>query len=194
MRAGVDCEICHSKSSVYKCPKCRTPYCSVACFSVHKGVCSAVEEVGKASQGSKADAARGLLPARRRRAGPVVDDDPLYVVSAEALERVNGLPSVQEVMKELKRRKRGDGGDDGDDDSPPSVMATGQLGNAAQAEHQSRVRALADVVEAIGSREYLEDQRKAMLLYLENDEAVAEWCDEILRQVGARDEQGRNVL
>jgi hypothetical protein len=33
-------------------------------------------------------------------------------------------------------------------------------------------------------RQYLEDQRRALLLYLEKDETLAEWADEILRTIG----------
>jgi hypothetical protein len=57
-----------------------------------------------------------------------------------------------------------------------------------------QLRSLADVAESVNRHKYLEDQRKALLLYIERDNNVAEWADEILRCVGARDEQGHFVL
>ncbi|KAI8985046.1 hypothetical protein BDB01DRAFT_788720 [Pilobolus umbonatus] len=32
----VICSVCEEKSSLYKCPQCRTPYCSLVCFKKHK--------------------------------------------------------------------------------------------------------------------------------------------------------------
>ncbi|XP_006646448.1 zinc finger HIT domain-containing protein 3 [Oryza brachyantha] len=34
--AGGSCDVCKEAPSKYKCPACRTPYCSVACFKNHK--------------------------------------------------------------------------------------------------------------------------------------------------------------
>jgi len=31
------CQVCHEKSSKYKAPCCLVPYCSVACYKIHKG-------------------------------------------------------------------------------------------------------------------------------------------------------------
>ncbi|XP_044977833.1 zinc finger HIT domain-containing protein 3 isoform X3 [Hordeum vulgare subsp. vulgare] len=33
---GGSCEVCKEAPSKYKCPTCRTPYCSVICFKKHK--------------------------------------------------------------------------------------------------------------------------------------------------------------
>ncbi|KAF0887517.1 hypothetical protein E2562_002246 [Oryza meyeriana var. granulata] len=34
--AGGSCDVCKEAPSKYKCPACRTPYCSVPCFKNHK--------------------------------------------------------------------------------------------------------------------------------------------------------------
>lgn len=36
--SGMKCEVC-AEPSKYKCPKCKAPYCSVACCGVHKSKC-----------------------------------------------------------------------------------------------------------------------------------------------------------
>ncbi|EOA15639.1 hypothetical protein CARUB_v10005894mg [Capsella rubella] len=35
-RAAQTCEICKKVVSKYKCPSCLVPYCSLACFKIHK--------------------------------------------------------------------------------------------------------------------------------------------------------------
>lgn len=51
--AGGSCDVCKEAPSKYKCPACRTPYCSVACFKNHKDkFCQKtipLEEVSKSS-------------------------------------------------------------------------------------------------------------------------------------------------
>jgi hypothetical protein len=40
MSTAVDCPVCaNSVPAKYKCPKCASPYCSVACFKIHKESC-----------------------------------------------------------------------------------------------------------------------------------------------------------
>mmetsp|Transcript_32703 Transcript_32703/g.47323 ORF Transcript_32703/g.47323 Transcript_32703/m.47323 type:complete len:260 (-) Transcript_32703:357-1136(-) len=39
---AVNCSICHTAIGKYKCPKCRAPYCSVACCKSHKESCTCV--------------------------------------------------------------------------------------------------------------------------------------------------------
>ncbi|CAM0882992.1 unnamed protein product [Alopecurus aequalis] len=47
------CDVCKEAPSKYKCPTCRTPYCSVACFKKHKDEScqkiTAQEEISKPS-------------------------------------------------------------------------------------------------------------------------------------------------
>ncbi|KAK3165862.1 hypothetical protein QOZ80_1AG0038690 [Eleusine coracana subsp. coracana] len=51
--AGGTCSVCNEAPSKYKCPSCRTPYCSVTCFKNHKEKsCQKIspqEEIGKSS-------------------------------------------------------------------------------------------------------------------------------------------------
>ena len=42
-------KVCANK---YKCPKCREPYCSVACYKRHKEVCTAAAEAKQATESS----------------------------------------------------------------------------------------------------------------------------------------------
>uniref|UniRef100_A0A1I8P6Y3 Zinc finger HIT domain-containing protein 3 n=1 Tax=Stomoxys calcitrans TaxID=35570 RepID=A0A1I8P6Y3_STOCA len=32
----MECIVCHEETNKYKCPKCTSPYCSVACYKLHK--------------------------------------------------------------------------------------------------------------------------------------------------------------
>lgn len=38
--AAVVCSICATNPPKYKCPRCRAPYCSLACFKTHKTECA----------------------------------------------------------------------------------------------------------------------------------------------------------
>nr|CCA20791.1 conserved hypothetical protein [Albugo laibachii Nc14] len=35
MRPEIRCEVCDQAIAQYKCPKCRTPYCRIACYKTH---------------------------------------------------------------------------------------------------------------------------------------------------------------
>lgn len=35
MRSEIRCEVCEQTTAKYKCPKCRTPYCRLACYKTH---------------------------------------------------------------------------------------------------------------------------------------------------------------
>mmetsp|Transcript_15554 Transcript_15554/g.24177 ORF Transcript_15554/g.24177 Transcript_15554/m.24177 type:complete len:254 (+) Transcript_15554:119-880(+) len=39
---AVNCSVCHTEIGKYKCPKCRAPYCSVACCKSHRESCTCV--------------------------------------------------------------------------------------------------------------------------------------------------------
>jgi hypothetical protein len=95
------CEVCTVGMAKYKCPVCVARYCSVACFGVHKGSAACVATSSSdASNGAKHDIADGIIVSKKKRGR---DDDLLHVVSAEALERVIQLPSVQSVIVELQK-------------------------------------------------------------------------------------------
>ncbi len=125
-------------------------------------------------------------------------------VMPEALSKVAKLERVRDVMAEVQRRQRtyavrptaaaGSDQHDEGDEAAPDMLSTVNGSTLEEAERASVVRGLADVVEAINRHKYLEDQRKALLLYMEKDETVAKFADELLRAVGARDEQGRFIL
>ena len=41
--AGGVCRVCEANAAKYKCPSCRAPYCSVACYKNHQSVPCMVE-------------------------------------------------------------------------------------------------------------------------------------------------------
>ncbi|GHJ90199.1 hypothetical protein NliqN6_6601 [Naganishia liquefaciens] len=53
----VQCVVCHEQEQKYKCPACQVPYCSVACFKLHKVRC------GESPSGPSTDAPRLDVPA-----------------------------------------------------------------------------------------------------------------------------------
>ncbi|TVU02366.1 hypothetical protein EJB05_52151 [Eragrostis curvula] len=61
--AGGTCSVCKEAPSKYKCPSCRTPYCSVICFKNHKDTCQKTlpqEEIGKSSHPEEVTHSSGL--------------------------------------------------------------------------------------------------------------------------------------
>ena len=40
-----NCSVCDKKAASYKCPTCRSPYCSVLCCKEHKTLCHKTVEV-----------------------------------------------------------------------------------------------------------------------------------------------------
>jgi hypothetical protein len=125
MANATHCIVCSNEKANYRCPGCRSKYCSVGCFAAHKSSSQCDGTLKPVGAQPRRDAAEGIVTvAGRRRAGAPVEEL-LHVVTAEALERVTQLPrwggvevavveiksvthrSVQEVMKFLEdRRKR----------------------------------------------------------------------------------------
>ncbi|XP_062225022.1 uncharacterized protein LOC133923771 isoform X2 [Phragmites australis] len=62
---GGNCGVCKEAASKYKCPSCRTPYCSVTCFKNHKEEsCQKTlpqEEISKSSLEEEVTRSSGLL-------------------------------------------------------------------------------------------------------------------------------------
>ena len=46
-------------SKKYRCPKCRSPYCSLQCYKSHKGVCTSAQP--------RAGSSGGVLVSRKRQ-------------------------------------------------------------------------------------------------------------------------------
>ena len=47
------CSVCSQGEKKYKCPRCESPYCSVACFRIHKNECQAEGTEAKAKEESR---------------------------------------------------------------------------------------------------------------------------------------------
>uniref|UniRef100_A0ACD5VSG2 Uncharacterized protein n=1 Tax=Avena sativa TaxID=4498 RepID=A0ACD5VSG2_AVESA len=65
---GGSCDVCKEAPSKYKCPTCRTPYCSVTCFKKHKDeACQKIpaqEDINKSSLQEEINEACQKIPAQ----------------------------------------------------------------------------------------------------------------------------------
>eukprot|EP01083_Nonionella_stella_P140881 432970_1 len=52
----MNCEVCLENVHKYKCPACRCPYCSLACYKRHKEACPAEDQAESTATTSKSDA------------------------------------------------------------------------------------------------------------------------------------------
>ena len=98
------CEVCKDKESRYKCPKCRTPYCSVACFKQHKDSPSCVAEASKLQQAQEADK---LL--KDKTAALYEEDkdniDEGYRIQPDQLDRMLESEILQERLRDPRIRE-----------------------------------------------------------------------------------------
>ncbi|KAL5227263.1 hypothetical protein ABZP36_015528 [Zizania latifolia] len=98
---GGSCEVCKEAPPKYKCPACRTPYCSVACFKNHKdNFCqktTPLEEVSKSSLQEEVTRSCGLLedgtdcPNNKDQLPSLLPENTCPTQSLNALHSTNAL-------------------------------------------------------------------------------------------------------
>ena len=220
-KSGMGCIAC-SGDSKYKCASCRAPYCSVACYKVHKTACIApARAVIKPTT-----PAEGLLRTRSKRPYLQEREEVVYTATSEMLDRLSELDGVQTVLEILRRRdkrlrldneiaRRKDDDDDDnnhegnkdDDDGPPeaislkpkpqsrpeSLSSSGHV-SAQIANTSSLMEHLADVIVQVCNAPTIEKKRHLMAGFLATDPDVDSFCDSILQLIGARNEQSQFIL
>ncbi|KAF1336648.1 putative mynd zn-finger protein/hormone receptor interactor, partial [Globisporangium splendens] len=105
------CQVCATTESKYKCPTCRTPYCSAACYKAHKQAPCAPEAKPAASPASEhqqnATAASATppqassAPSSTAQPTPPGDDemvDASQLLSIAQLDALRELPIVHQSM------------------------------------------------------------------------------------------------
>merc|ERR1711977_155910 len=99
------CEVCNEQDSKYKCPKCRTSYCSVVCYKLHKD--SSCERACK--ELSERAAEKGGSGKQNQVGGYAPDDDASvdegYRIQQVQLDRMVESEKVQEWLREPRIRE-----------------------------------------------------------------------------------------
>ncbi len=141
-----------------------------------------------------------------------------YTASLEVLERVLETPKAAAVVAILRQRHRSreaeereaeekpQEGADGESESgeAPEQLTTAKMKGPVQksaavvsaeaADRASRMEQMADVVARVMNLPSLQQRRDLLMLLMEQSSECDNFCDVVLRALGARDEQGRFVL
>ncbi|KAJ0396784.1 hypothetical protein P43SY_007680 [Pythium insidiosum] len=111
---GRVCQICTTHESRYKCPSCRAPYCSAACYKTHKETpCAAVapapaavherERVHGTSAASATAATNSVNDSKQAPAADDDDDiDPTKLLTLEQLNRLRESALVLQQVQDPK--------------------------------------------------------------------------------------------
>lgn len=91
--SSILCRVCQLQDKKYLCPRCRTPYCSVACYKTHQDNCqpTAPEE----------DPARDL----GGQSSLIYTEDEAVVVPQEHLERLAHSAELKRVLANPELRR-----------------------------------------------------------------------------------------
>ncbi|KFK29428.1 hypothetical protein AALP_AA7G133200 [Arabis alpina] len=127
-RVAQTCEICDKVVSKYKCPSCLIPYCSLACFKIHKETpCakpSSTEEKPAASPTKEVPVERSVLVEEANDgvektqlkanassanevqvARPINIEEEKYVVEKTQLEAIASYSEIREALKDEALKK-----------------------------------------------------------------------------------------
>ncbi|CAL4973334.1 unnamed protein product [Urochloa decumbens] len=109
---GGSCSVCKEAPSKYKCPSCRTPYCSVTCFKKHKEEsCHKTllqEEISKSplqeevtpSTTCPAKSPNTVCPTKALEV-----EDPSWLVDNNRLRSLAELKEIQDAMRDPEVQK-----------------------------------------------------------------------------------------
>uniref|UniRef100_A0A0E0N4H5 HIT-type domain-containing protein n=1 Tax=Oryza rufipogon TaxID=4529 RepID=A0A0E0N4H5_ORYRU len=107
--AGGSCDVCKEAPSKYKCPACRTPYCSVACFKNHKDkFCQKtipLEEVSKSSLQEEIlsdTTCPTQYPNTLHSAKSLEVEDPSWLVDKNGLRSLAESNEIRDALKDCK--------------------------------------------------------------------------------------------
>ncbi|CAO2171940.1 unnamed protein product [Urochloa humidicola] len=110
---GGSCSVCKEAPSKYKCPSCRTPYCSVICFKKHKARSSGLVEDGTKCPNDK-DQHPSLSPSITCLAKSpntvcptkaLEVEDPSWLVDNNRLRSLAELKEIQDALRDPELQK-----------------------------------------------------------------------------------------
>ncbi|KAK8823664.1 hypothetical protein WA577_002583 [Blastocystis sp. JDR] len=90
------CVVCKEQESKYRCPKCGAPYCSVACFKVHKTQCTAPTESNTAGQSTQKESGEDASDVDSDENSDLLGN----LISKERLQRIKESESIKELLNE----------------------------------------------------------------------------------------------
>ncbi|EES03827.2 hypothetical protein BDA96_03G370800 [Sorghum bicolor] len=110
---GGSCCVCKEAPPKYKCPSCRTPYCSVTCFKKHKEEScqktSPQEEISKSPLQEEVTALNTTCIAESpNTVGPTKAlevEDPSWVVDNNRLRSLAELKGIQDALRDPELQK-----------------------------------------------------------------------------------------
>ena len=98
------CGICNEADGRYKCPQCRTAYCSVTCFKSHKGS-AACAEAREALLRQREAAEAGQSPLLQGLGSGDGKEDEGYRVTPDQLDRMVESKRLQEWLRDPMLRE-----------------------------------------------------------------------------------------
>ncbi|CAL4960650.1 unnamed protein product [Urochloa decumbens] len=109
---GGSCSVCKEAPSKYKCPSCRTPYCSVTCFKKHKEEsCHKTllqEEISKSPLQEEVTPST-TCPAKSPNTVCLTKalevEDPSWLVDNNRLRSLAELKEIQDAMRDPEVQK-----------------------------------------------------------------------------------------
>lgn len=116
------CEVCGAEraveraralpSALYRCPRCQTRYCSVACYQRHSGACTNQfhaernEEMLGGLRATDEDRRRVMAMLRRVDAGDALPDSPMSVTrddgDADGDDGADGVPTEESILRRFQ--------------------------------------------------------------------------------------------
>lgn len=107
----MSCDVCSSAAAKYKCPRCRVPYCGVACYKEHKesAACEAAPKVVPEARVPTAAVATVVPPPLPPLSADVEGDlaDLQLVVPAERLAQLRASDAIRAQLKDSRLQKVG---------------------------------------------------------------------------------------
>lgn len=111
-RALPKCSVCNEGEAKYRCPACRTRYCSLQCFKHHKEAAEcAPADASRAAPASAAIAvptSGAQAPSQQAVTAPLVcdaelgDDEPLAALTSEQLDRLRRADAVRHAVADTR--------------------------------------------------------------------------------------------
>ena len=192
------CVVCDTSEPAYKCV-CLSRYCSVSCFKQHKEVCEGDVRLKAQEPARKVDVEGVVIDVSRKRGRQfkVEGEEIHYKVTQDMLEKLMHNEMVSSVQRELQKEELQKEELQKDELQKDELQKDAEKKTGveiANVEEHSIVSSIVNAVRSIGLTKSLKSKRKKLMLYMENDEHFDMFCDSILREIGARDEQGRFQL
>mmetsp|Transcript_33874 Transcript_33874/g.40967 ORF Transcript_33874/g.40967 Transcript_33874/m.40967 type:complete len:140 (-) Transcript_33874:178-597(-) len=94
----MSCKVCEKCSPKYKCPTCRLPYCSVACYKLHKEVPCSPANVVKRKQPISTEIRRP----KRKFETEDEDDEICTRLERRQFEQLVASPKIRSILRDCR--------------------------------------------------------------------------------------------